>query len=96
MVGRGARAHRAYCNVHAVKAREKSMASATKKCSMCSEVCAEARKCGLCVQRRTPNPAYYCSEACAKRHWKEHKAWHAQVKQDVLKDIVEDELRFCL
>lgn len=51
---------------------------------MCSEVSAEARKCGMCAQRRTPNPAYYCSEACAKRHWKtEHKAWHAQVKQDI-------------
>ena len=56
---------------------------ALQKCSMCSEVCVKARKCGMCAKLRTPAPAYYCSEVCAKRHWKEHKAWHAQVEQDL-------------
>lgn len=52
-----------------------------RACRMCGTSCAEARMCGLCKERRTPDPAYYCSKACAKQHWtKEHRVWHEERK----------------
>lgn len=36
-------------------------------------------KCTLCDERRVAEPAYYCNRGCQKQHWKEHKAFHAQL-----------------
>ena len=53
-------------------------------CRMCEKVCADARMCGMCKERGTPLPAYYCSKDCAKQHWTtEHKAWHAAEKTNL-------------
>lgn len=53
-------------------------------CSACGLPCADARKCGMCAQRRSPDPAYYCSKACAKQHWKaSHRAWHDIEKHEM-------------
>ena len=48
-------------------------------CAHCQKelVREEAKKCGMCKERHTPNAAYYCDKKCAKTHWKaEHKSWH--------------------
>ena len=37
-------------------------------------------KCTLCDERRVAEPAYYCDHACQKKHWREHKAFHAQLE----------------
>ena len=37
-------------------------------------------KCTLCDERRVAEPAYYCDQACQKRHWPEHKAFHARLE----------------
>ena len=37
-------------------------------------------KCTLCDDRRVAEPAYYCDRACQKRHWPEHKAFHARLE----------------
>ena len=37
-------------------------------------------KCTLCDERRVAEPAYYCDKSCQKNHWREHKAFHAQLK----------------
>jgi|MDTA01.1.fsa_nt_gb tetratricopeptide (TPR) repeat protein len=37
-------------------------------------------KCTLCDDRRVAEPAYYCDRACQKTHWREHKAFHAQLE----------------
>ena len=37
-------------------------------------------KCTLCDERRVAEPAHYCDKACQKRHWREHKAFHARLE----------------
>ena len=39
-----------------------------------------AYKCTLCDERRVAELAYYCDRACQKRHWPEHKAFHARLE----------------
>ena len=54
----------------------------TVNCAFCHKELAraEAKKCGMCKERRTPNAAYYCDKKCQKPHWRaEHKSWHERV-----------------
>ena len=63
-------------------------------CAQCAVTLGDAHRresgqfseCGLCKSERVPEPALYCSSACAKLHWKGgHSAWHDRTKAFVEK-----------
>ena len=52
-------------------------------CAVCQTPFTKERrglKCTLCDERRVAEPAHYCDKACQKRHWREHKAFHARLE----------------
>ena len=57
-------------------------------CAACQTPFSKERrglKCTLCDERRVAEPAYYCDRACQKRHWPEHKAFHAKLAAELQK-----------
>lgn len=69
-----------------------SIRSGVEHCANCQVELtkSETRKiieCGRCKKERVAQPAYYCGEQCAKRHWKEHKLWHMEAQSKLRKEV---------
>ena len=65
-------------------------AAASCCCAHCATELGDAHRrqsgkfyeCGRCKSDRVAEPAYYCSEDCARAHWKaEHKKWHELLRK---------------
>jgi len=53
-----------------------------KNCANCGRESATLRRCGRCHERKVATPVYYCSQACQKNDWKEHKKWHKMLEEE--------------